>query len=275
MDLLQFVRESLAEDTGTGDHTSLACIPAAAKGKARLLVKDDGIISGLRVAAVIAEESNLSFYQLLKDGDDVKKGDIAFTIEGSTREILRTERLLLNCMQRMSGISTVTRRYVNAVKGTRARVLDTRKTTPLMRALEKEAVRLGGGLNHRMGLYDMVMIKDNHVDAAGGIRQALESTRDYLKQQKLSIPVEIETRNLKEVEEALATGMADRIMLDNFSPALLKEAIVLINRKAETEASGGITLENIRDYAETGVDFISVGALTHSVKSLDLSLKIF
>lgn len=275
MDLLQFVRESLAEDTGTGDHTSLACISGEAKGRARLLVKDDGIIAGIRVAAVIAELSHLEFNQLLKDGDEVKKGDIAFTIEGSTREILRTERLLLNCMQRMSGISTVTRRYVNAVKGTPARVLDTRKTTPLMRALEKEAVRLGGGLNHRMGLYDMIMIKDNHVEAAGGIRQALERARDYLKEHQITIPVEIETRNLQEVEEALAAGIADRLMLDNFTAALLRDAVILIDGKAETEASGGITLENIREYAETGVDFISVGALTHSVKSLDLSLKIF
>jgi nicotinate-nucleotide pyrophosphorylase (carboxylating) len=275
MDLLQFVKEALAEDTGPGDYTSLACIPVDATGKAHLLVKDEGIISGIRVAELIARESKLHFQQLINDGSSVKNGDFAFIIEGSTREILRTERLLLNCMQRMSGISTVTRRYVKAVEGTRAKVLDTRKTTPLMRELEKEAVRLGGGLNHRMGLYDMIMIKDNHVEAAGGIQKALVRTKQFLAEQGISIPVEIETRNLKEVSEALEAGIAGRIMLDNFTPSILREAVQLIDGRAETEASGGITLVNIRDYAETGVDFISVGALTHSVKSLDLSLKIF
>lgn len=274
MDLLTFILEALKEDIGPGDYTSLSTIPPDAQGKAKLLVKQKGILSGMRVAEIIARECNLNFEPLLKDGAAVKPGDIAFYLQGKTQTILQVERLLLNCMQRMSGIATTTHTYTEAVKGYPVKILDTRKTTPLMRTLEKEAVVTGGGYNHRMGLYDMVMIKDNHVDAAGSISKALQSAKSYLDKKGLHLKIEVETRSLDEVKEALQSGLADRIMFDNFSPALMKEAVLLVNGKAETEASGGITLDNIVEYAATRVNFISVGALTHSVKSLDLSLKI-
>lgn len=274
MELQTFIREALQEDIGPGDYSSLATIPESATGKAKLLVKEAGILAGVRVAEIIAAETGLSIEIFLNDGAAIRPGDIAFNISGKTQSILQAERLLLNCMQRMSGIATTTHRYVKAVEGFPAKILDTRKTTPLMRALEKEAVLLGGGMNHRMGLYDMVMIKDNHVDAAGGISNALVRAKEFLHKNNLPLKIEIETRNLEEVSEALSSGIADRIMLDNFAPELLKTAVKLINKQAETEASGGITLENIAAYAATGVDYISVGALTHSVKSLDLSLKI-
>jgi nicotinate-nucleotide pyrophosphorylase (carboxylating) len=274
MELLTFIREALREDIGPGDYSSLSTIPESATGQARLLVKENGILAGIRVAEIIAAETGLKIELFLKDGAIVKSGDVAFILSGKTQSILQAERLLLNCMQRMSGIATITSRYVKAVEGYPVKILDTRKTTPLMRALEKEAVGLGGGKNHRMGLYDMVMIKDNHVDAAGGITNALQRAKEYLLRNNLSLKIEIETRNVDEVREALTSGIANRIMLDNFNPDLLKEAVILINKRAETEASGGITLDNILSYAATGVDYISVGALTHSVKSLDLSLKI-
>jgi nicotinate-nucleotide pyrophosphorylase (carboxylating) len=234
-------------------------------------------LAGLELAAIIIKEvdSTLVFEPFLSDGSVVKKGEIAFHVSGKVQSILKAERLVLNCMQRMSGIATTTHKYVKAIEGTPAKILDTRKTTPLNRYLEKWAVRIGGGHNHRFGLYDMIMIKDNHVDYAGGISKAIHAANDYLKKNNIQIPIEIETRSLDEIKQVLETGKIQRIMLDNFSPELLKEGINLINRRYETEASGGIVLETIRSYAETGVDFISIGALTHSVKSLDLSLKAF
>lgn len=275
MNLQQFIRLSLEEDTGEGDHTSLACIPPGSHGKAQLLVKDTGIIAGMELAKAVFSELDpaLWFTARLTDGSKVQPGMIAFEIEGNEHSILRGERLVLNCMQRMSGIATTTARYVDQLKGLPTRLMDTRKTTPLMRELEKWAVRIGGGMNHRMGLYDMILIKDNHSDYAGGITRAIHNTHAYLQKNKLRIPVEIETRNLEEVKEVLEVGLIDRIMLDNFTPENLRKAVEMVHNRYETEASGGITLETIRNYAETGVDFISVGALTHSVKSLDLSLK--
>jgi len=277
MDLKEFIRNSIIEDVGSGDHTSLGCIPNDAKSKARLIVKEDGILAGMELAAIITNEidKSLKFETFLKDGDLVRKGDIAFHLSGKAQSILKAERLVLNCMQRMSGIATTTSKYVKAIEGTYAKVLDTRKTTPLNRYLEKWAVRIGGGHNHRFGLYDMIMIKDNHVDYAGGISKAIHAANDYLTRNNIQIPIEIETRSLEEIKQVLDTGNVQRIMLDNFSPQLLKEGVSLINKKYETEASGGIVLDTIRSYAETGVDFISIGALTHSVKSLDLSLKAF
>lgn len=277
MDIESFISFSLKEDIGSGDHTSLATIPADAKGKARLLVKDEGIIAGVDLAIKIFHKVDpmLQVTILISDGSRVKYGDVVLTVEGSDRSILTAERLVLNCMQRMSGIATTTSRYAEKLAGLKARVIDTRKTTPLMRELEKLAVRLGGGGNHRMGLYDMILVKDNHVDYAGGIRAAIRNVKQYLKENGLQLPVEIETRNLDEVKEAMEEGGINRIMLDNYTPDELRKAVILINGKYETEASGGITLDTIRSYGETGVDFISVGALTHSVKSLDLSLKAF
>lgn len=277
MDIESFISFSLQEDIGSGDHTSLATIPANAKGKARLLVKDEGIIAGVELAVKIFHKVDPSLVVtiMIKDGSKVKFGDIVLTVEGSDRSILTAERLVLNCMQRMSGIATTTSRFAEKLSGLKAKVLDTRKTTPLMRELEKQAVLLGGGGNHRMGLYDMILVKDNHVDYAGGIRAAIRNVKQYLKEKELHLPVEIETRNLTEVREAMEEGGINRIMLDNYTPEELRKAIDLIDGKYETEASGGITLETIRAYGETGVDFISVGALTHSVKSLDLSLKAF
>lgn len=269
------IDRALAEDLGSGDHSTRSTIPVSARGAARLLVKQEGVLAGVELAEAIAKryDPDLTLKTYLLDGALVREGDIAFTLLGSQRSILVVERLLLNFMQRMSGIATQTRRYVDAVAGTGCRVLDTRKTSPGLRAIEKWAVRIGGGENHRMGLYDMVMIKDNHADFAGGIPQAVIAAKAYLEQNGLDIPIEVETRNLEEVEIALAVGGMQRIMLDNFDPATLRTAVERIGKRYETEASGGIVLETIREYAATGVDFISVGALTHSVRSLDLSLK--
>lgn len=270
------IANAFKEDIGEGDHTTLATIPASAKGAARLLVKDNGVIAGVELAEAIAHQldQDLTLRVYILDGALVNKGDVVFNILGSARSILTVERVLLNYMQRMSGIATLTSRFVHAVEGTGCKVLDTRKTTPGLRALEKWAVRIGGGHNHREGLYDMVMIKDNHADLAGGIPLAIMRVRAYLQDHdKEELRIEVETRNLKEVEQVLETGGIHRIMLDNFTPELMRDAVKLINGLYETEASGGITLETARSYAETGVDFISVGALTHSVPSMDLSLK--
>jgi nicotinate-nucleotide pyrophosphorylase (carboxylating) len=269
------IRTALEEDLGDGDHSSLACIPAAATGEAKLLVKDTGILAGVDLARMICEayDPELVFEELLHDGDSVEPGQIAFYIRGKAQAILAVERTLLNFMQRMSGIATVTHELVGLLHGTSTRLLDTRKTTPGIRYMEKWAVRIGGGVNHRFALYDMIMLKDNHVDFAGGIRPAIERTRAYLHETGKDLKVEIEVRNLEELEEVLAIGQVDRIMLDNFTPALLREAVQRIGGRFETEASGGITRSTLRTYAETGVDYISVGALTHSFKSLDLSLK--
>jgi len=275
MEIIDFIRASFLEDVGDGDHTSLATIPNGVNSKAKLIIKDQGILAGMEVVKQIISlpEINLKGEFLLKDGDNVKMGDIAFFLEGSTHSILKAERLILNIMQRMSGIASITNKYVKEIEGTSAKLLDTRKTTPLLRQLEKQAVKIGGGYNHRFGLYDMILIKDNHVDYAGGIVPAIENTLNYLNKNNLDLKIEIETRNLSELQQVLNRGGVDRIMLDNYSPSELKKAIQMINHKFETEASGGITITNIREYALTGVDYISVGALTHSVKSLDMSLK--
>lgn len=275
--LRSFILNALAEDTGSGDHSSLASIPASATGRARLLVKENGIIAGLNIAreVFLITDPSLKTDILLEDGSRVTHGDIALTVSGRVHSILRAERLVLNIMQRMSGIATATAAYVEKVNGTKARITDTRKTTPGMRALEKEAVRLGGGVNHRMGLYDMIMLKDNHVDYAGGITAAVKSTQEYLRMHNLHLKIEVESRNISEVREILATGGVDRIMLDNFDIPTTREAVAIIGEKAETESSGGITLANVREYALCGVDFISIGALTHHIKSLDMSLKAF
>lgn len=275
MDLTAFIRNALAEDIGSGDHTTLACIPAHATGKARLLVKETGVIAGIEMAKLICKEvdEGLEIEEFLKDGDCVKPGDIGLVIAGNKQSILKAERLLLNCMQRMSGIATLTNRYVQEIADTSARILDTRKTTPGFRYIEKWAVRIGGGYNHRFGLYDMIMIKDNHHDYCGGIVNAIHQTRQYLAQTGLMLKVEIEVRNLKELELVLETGQIDRIMFDNFDVPATYRAVELVNRQYETETSGGINLNTVREYAETGVDFISVGALTHSYTSMDISLK--
>ncbi|QHT65591.1 carboxylating nicotinate-nucleotide diphosphorylase [Rhodocytophaga rosea] len=273
----QFIAQSLQEDVGDGDHSSLAAVPAEAENRAKLIIKDQGILAGIELATLIFAQvdSSLMVDILLQDSSPVKFGDIGLTVSGKARSILQAERLVLNCMQRMSGIATYTHQLTEAIKGTKARLLDTRKTTPLFRMLEKWAVVIGGGLNHRFGLFDMIILKDNHVDYAGGIRQAIESTNAYLSQHNKDLKIVIETRNLAEVEQVLETGNVFRIMLDNMSPALMKEAIQLINGRYPTEASGGITLETIKAVAESGVDFISVGALTHSIRSLDISLKAY
>ena len=266
---------AIAEDIGDGDHSSLGAIDSGVQGRARLIVKDNGVLCGVHLAEHILHriDPNVKFIQLIEEGAEVKYGDIAFTVEGNVHAILQAERLMLNFMQRMSGISTVTKRLVDKIKGTNAKLLDTRKTTPGLRTFEKYAVSIGGGVNHRFALYDMVMLKDNHNDYSGGITQAVERTVNYLKSKGKDLKIEVETRNLKEVEEALQTGHVDRIMFDNFTPELMVDAVKLVNGRCETEASGGITGDTIRSYAETGVDYISVGALTHSTKSLDLSLK--
>ncbi len=276
-ELRSFIINALAEDTGNGDHSSLASIPAQTEGRARLLIKENGIISGLRVAREVfsVTDPSLSVEILLHDGDTVKYGDIALTVAGKVQSILQAERLVLNIMQRMSGIATSTARYTEKISDTRARITDTRKTTPGMRLLEKEAVRTGGGVNHRMGLYDMIMLKDNHVDYAGGILAAVQRTKDYLREKQLDLRIEVEARNIKEVMEILDAGGVDRIMLDNFNIPDTKEAVALIAGRTETESSGGITIENVRDYAMCGVDYISIGALTHHIKSLDMSLKAY
>ncbi len=277
MTLEQFIDLSLAEDVGSGDHSALACIPADAVHSAKLLIKSDGILAGVAVAEMIFRriDPEIKMTKFLDDGAVVQTGNIAFTVLGNTRHILTAERLVLNCMQRMSGIATLTNRYVKAVAHTNAKILDTRKTTPLFRYLQKWAVKIGGGYNHRFGLYDMIMIKDNHHDFCGGIKPAIERARQYVQDNNLSIKIEIEVRNIKELQEVLQVGKVDRIMLDNFSPQTMKTAVQLIDKQYETEASGGITLETISEYAETGVDYISVGALTHSYQSLDMSLKAY
>lgn len=273
--LERFVELALQEDVGEGDHTSLSTIAAQAKGEAKLLVKEVGILAGVKVATDILHiiDPTLSVDVKLNDGDAVRVGDIALYVKGSLHSILKAERLILNVMQRMSGIATRTAEYASLLSGTSTKVLDTRKTTPLLRFLEKEAVRIGGGENHRFGLYDMILIKDNHVDYAGGITAALKKAQAYRVQHGLDIPIEIEVRNLQELAEVLQQEKVDRVMLDNFTPALVKEAVEMIAGRLVTEASGGITLDTIAAYAQAGVDYVSVGALTHSVKSLDLSLK--
>lgn len=274
-DITQFIQLAIAEDIGDGDHSALSCIPENAQKKAHLLVKDPGVLAGMEVAQQVFNQvdPNLKMVAFLKDGDNVNPGDIAFTVEGSARSILQAERLVLNLMQRMSGIATRTAGVVKLLEGTTTRVLDTRKTTPNLRYFEKTAVRIGGGVNHRFGLYDMIMLKDNHIDYAGGIPQAMKRVRTYLRDTGRSLPVEVETRDMDEVKQALAEEGVTRIMLDNFTPEQVKVAVKVIGGKVETEASGGITPETIRPYAEAGVDFVSMGALTHSFKSLDLSLK--
>jgi nicotinate-nucleotide pyrophosphorylase (carboxylating) len=274
-ELDKFISDALREDVHEGDHSSLASIDQNAQGKARLLVKDNGILCGIEVAKAVFEkvDTDLKTDIHIKEGSAIKYGDIAFHVYGSAISILTAERLVLNCMQRMSGIATKTSEYVKAIEGTNAKVIDTRKTTPNIRFLEKYSVTVGGGFNHRFGLYDMIMLKDNHIDFCGGITKAVNKVHEYLKANNLDLRIEVETRNIENVKEVLMCGGIDRIMLDNFVPEKVKEAVDLINGKYETEASGGITLETIRSFAETGVDFISVGALTHSVRSLDLSLK--
>jgi nicotinate-nucleotide pyrophosphorylase (carboxylating) len=274
-ELDKFISDALREDVHEGDHSSLASIDKNAQGKARLLVKDNGILCGIEVAKAVFEkvDADLKTDIHIKEGSAIKYGDIAFHVYGSAISILTAERLVLNCMQRMSGIATKTSEYVKAIEGTNAKVIDTRKTTPNLRFLEKYSVTVGGGFNHRFGLYDMIMLKDNHIDFCGGITKAVNKVHEYLKANNLDLRIEVETRNIENVKEVLMCGGIDRIMLDNFVPEKVKEAVDLINGKYETEASGGITLETIRSFAETGVDFISVGALTHSVRSLDLSLK--
>ena len=270
-----FIATALEEDIGEGDHSSLGAIPLPTQSTARLLIKDNGILAGVEVAEKIFHQIDpqLRIINFKKDGDQIEKGEVALEVKGSARSILSAERLVLNCMQRMSGIATYTHSLCKLIEGTSAKLLDTRKTTPNFRLMEKWAVLIGGGQNHRFALYDMVMLKDNHIDMSGGIRQAIENTRKYLNQNKKNLKIEIETRNINEVSEVLQVGGVDIIMLDNMSTTDMKKAVELIGRKYKTEASGGITEATLRGVAECGVDFISVGALTHSVKSLDLSLK--
>ncbi|HMJ69514.1 MAG TPA: carboxylating nicotinate-nucleotide diphosphorylase [Cyclobacteriaceae bacterium] len=273
--LVSFIGSAFREDVGEGDHSSLGSIPADARSTARLLVKDNGILAGVDLAEMIFRfyDPDLTMTPLLKDGAEIKKGDVAFTVTGPSRSILSCERLALNCMQRMSGIATYTNRLSQLIAGTKARLMDTRKTTPNFRLPEKWAVLIGGGLNHRFALYDMVMLKDNHTDMAGGIRNAIENTQRSLKEKNKDLRIEVETRTLAEVKEAIAVGGINVIMLDNMSLADMREAVKLVAGKFQTEASGGITEQTIAQVAACGVDFISVGALTHSVRSLDLSLK--
>jgi len=273
--IYEIIDNALREDIGDGDHSSLACVPENATGRATLFVKDDGILAGVELAEMIFKryDSNLKMEILIQDGAVVKKGDVAFYVEGSSRSILATERLVLNFMQRMSGIATQTHQIVSLLEGLDTQLLDTRKTTPGIRYMEKWAVRIGGGKNHRFALYDMIMLKDNHIDYAGGITQAIQSTNAYLQKTGKSLKIEVEVRNEKELDEVLAIGKVNRIMLDNFTPEQISSVLLKIPAQYEVEASGGITLDTIRKYAETGVHFISVGALTHSFKSLDLSLK--
>ncbi len=269
------IKLAFAEDIGDGDHTTLCCIPDTAVGKSRLIVKEDGVLAGVEMAKRIfnAFDPTLKMTQYITDGTEVKVGDIAFEVEGKTQSLLQTERLMLNVMQRMSGIATVTRKYVKELDGLHTRVLDTRKTTPGLRMIEKDAVRIGGGVNHRIGLFDMILLKDNHVDFAGGIENAITKAQSYLKEKGKDLKIEIEVRSMDELEQVLAVGGVDRIMLDNFTPALTRQAVERIAGKYETESSGGITFATLRSYAECGVDYISVGALTHSVKGLDMSFK--
>jgi nicotinate-nucleotide pyrophosphorylase (carboxylating) len=274
-DLLAFINAALLEDVREGDHTSLSTVPENAVGKARLLVKDNGILAGVELAELIFKtvDPELIIEVLINDGEPIKYGDIVLYVEGRDRSILTAERLVLNCMQRMSGIATVTKEIVQKLEGTKCKVLDTRKTTPNFRLIEKWAVKIGGGVNHRFGLFDMILIKDNHVDYAGGIKEALLSAQKYLETKNLDIPIEIEVRNIDELKQVLEIGGVIRIMLDNFSFEDIKKALVIIDGRFPVEASGGITPETVRDYALCGVDYVSMGYLTHSVKSLDLSLK--
>ena len=268
---------AFAEDLGDGDHTTLSTIPADAMGRSRLIIKEDGILSGVEIAEKVLHkvDPSIKMEVMIGDGAEVKKGDIAFTAEGSVRSLLIAERTMLNIMQRMSGVATMTRRYQNELDGLHTRVLDTRKTTPGMRMLEKEAVKTGGGTNHRIGLFDMILIKDNHIDFAGGLEKAIDRANEYCKAQGKDLRIEIEARSLDDIRRILAHGGVDRIMFDNFTPELTREAVKLGDGKGETESSGGITLENLRQYGEAGVDFISVGAPSHSVKGLDMSFKAF
>ena len=273
--IAKLIESALEEDLGDGDHTSLSTIPATAEGKAKLLIKDTGVIAGIELALEIFKkvDADLKVELLIHDGKEVKPGDIAFFVTGNVRSILLAERLVLNTMQRMSGIATTTYNIVKQLKGTGTKVLDTRKTTPNLRCLEKWAVKIGGGVNHRFGLYDMILIKDNHVDYAGGIKNAITSAKEYLKKNNKQLQIEIEVRNLNELSEVLATEGVDRVLLDNFNFDDLKKAVELVDKRILTEASGGITPQNALDYAKCGVDYISMGALTHSVNSLDMSLK--
>ena len=266
---------AFAEDIGDGDHTTLCCIPEEATGQSHLLIKEEGILAGVRVAKEVFNrfDPTMTVQVLLDDGAHVRPGDVAMVVTGKVRSLLQTERLMLNIMQRMSGIATMTHKYVERLEGTHTRVLDTRKTTPGMRMMEKEAVRIGGGVNHRIGLFDMILLKDNHVDFAGGIDAALDRCHSYLKEKGLDLKIEIEVRSFDEIRQVMAHGGVDRIMFDNFSVDDTRKAVAMIGGKYETESSGGITFDTIRDYAECGVDFISVGALTHSVKGLDMSFK--
>ncbi len=266
---------AFAEDIGDGDHTTLCCIPEEATGQSHLLIKEEGILAGVRIAKEVFNrfDPTMTVQVLLDDGTHVRPGDVAMVVTGKVRSLLQTERLMLNIMQRMSGIATMTHKYVERLEGTHTRVLDTRKTTPGMRMMEKEAVRIGGGVNHRIGLFDMILLKDNHVDFAGGIGAALDRCHSYLKEKGLDLKIEIEVRSFDEIRQVMAHGGVDRIMFDNFSVDDTRKAVAMIGGKYETESSGGITFDTIRDYAECGVDFISVGALTHSVKGLDMSFK--
>ena len=271
----ELIELAIREDIGDGDHTSLATIPADARGKMQLLVKQDGIIAGIEVARMVFDrlDGSVAFDQRIEDGACVRRGDIAFYVEGRILSLLQAERIVLNIMQRMSGVATQTAVYADKIKDLHTKVLDTRKTTPGMRVLDKMAVKIGGGENHRMGLFDMILLKDNHIDFAGGIRPAIEGAKTYLKAKGKNIPIECEVRSLEDIDEVFAAGGVDRIMFDNFTPELTRQAVAKVAGRCETESSGGITLDTLREYAETGVDFISVGALTHQIKSLDMSLK--
>ena len=275
MTVQEAIRQALLEDIGNGDHSSLACIDSSIIGQMQLIAKQSGILAGIDVALMVLNEvdSSIRLDSYKQDGDEIKKGDIVSTLTGPVKSMLTAERTVLNFMQRMSGIATATSRYIKKIEGTGTTILDTRKTTPNMRFFEKYAVKVGGGTNHRFGLYDMIMLKDNHIDFAGGIEKAIDKTHQYLKDHNLDLKIEIETRNIEEVKRVVAHGGVDRIMLDNFTPEKIIEALQIIDSKYETEASGGITLDNLTDYAKTGVNFISVGDLTHHINSLDLSLK--
>ena len=271
----QLIALSFAEDIGDGDHTTLSCIPDTAMGKSRLIIKEEGIIAGVEMAREIFHrfDPGMKMEVYINDGAHVKPGDVAFVVEGRVQSLLQTERLMLNVMQRMSGIATITNEYVKLLEGTKCRVLDTRKTTPGMRLMEKDAVRIGGGCNHRIGLFDMILLKDNHIDFAGGIPQAVSRAQEYCKAKGKNLKIEVEVRNFDELNQVLALEGVDRVMLDNFSVENTRKAVEIVNGKVEVESSGGITFDTIRSYAECGVDYVSVGALTHSVKSLDMSFK--
>ncbi|MDE7122788.1 MAG: carboxylating nicotinate-nucleotide diphosphorylase [Alistipes sp.] len=271
----ELIELCIKEDIGDGDHTSLCCIPADEHGRMRLLCKQEGVIAGIEIARIVLHrlDPDMRFEQLLRDGDRVRPGDVAFYVSGRLRSLLQAERILLNIMQRMSGVATQTAFYVKHLEGLHTRILDTRKTTPGMRVLDKMAVKLGGGENHRMGLFDMILLKDNHIDFAGGVRKAVLGAKEYLRAKGKNIPIECEVRSLEDIDEVFAAGGVDRIMFDNFSPEMTRRAVEKVAGRCETESSGGITLETMRAYAECGVDFISVGALTHQIRSLDMSLK--